>query len=65
MVSSNSDWSWKDLVEGRVTKNHEGTYTCMGTGRSVSEPAVKELRVKVHRKLSTFLKFRVCHERVL
>ncbi|KAK3877300.1 hypothetical protein Pcinc_017977 [Petrolisthes cinctipes] len=47
-VRNDSEWSWKHVIEGRVTENYEGTYTCTGTlHNDNSKETIKELRVNV------------------
>ncbi|KAK3890334.1 hypothetical protein Pcinc_005714 [Petrolisthes cinctipes] len=48
-VRNDSEWSWKHVIEGRVTENYEGTYTCTGTlHNDNSKETIKELKVNVH-----------------
>ncbi|KAK4303678.1 hypothetical protein Pmani_024323 [Petrolisthes manimaculis] len=48
-VRNDSEWSWKNVIEGRVTQNYEGTYTCTGTlDNDNSKETIQELLVHVH-----------------
>ncbi|KAK4301334.1 hypothetical protein Pmani_026519 [Petrolisthes manimaculis] len=48
-VRNDSEWSWKDVIEGRVTQNYEGIYTCTGTlDNDNSKETIKQLLVHVH-----------------